>query len=149
MSRALRKYDPYELRTKQERYYRGAVYDEQPMEKSEMTSTPKGLLNAGKTRLTQKPMAAEAAQEELDFDQPILGESKNERFKRVANFRLTKAIERLRMLRQMFEGSTVNNYEFTEQQMHKLVTALNDEVNEINRLMAKRLSGRNGDIPQL
>jgi len=134
MSRALRKYDPYELRRKQERYDRGTVYDEQPMEKNEM----------------RKPIqAATPAQEELDFDQPILGESKNERFKRVANFRLTKAIERLRMLRQMFEGSTVNNYEFTEQQMHKLVTALNDEGNEINRLMAKRLSGRNGDIPQL
>ena len=134
MSRALRKYDPYELRRKQERYFRGAVYDEQPMEKTEM----------------RKPIqAATHAQEELDFEQPVEGESKNERFRRVANFRLTKAVERLRMLRQMFEGSTVNNYEFTEQQMHKLVTALNDEVNEINRLMAKRLSGRNGDIPQL
>ena len=138
MSRALRKYDPYELRRKQERYYRGTVYDEQPMEKSEMTKP-----------IQAATPAATPAQEEFDFDKPIEGESKNERFKRVANFRLRKAVERLRMLRQMFEGSTVNNYEFTEAQMHTLVTALNDEVNEINRLMAKRLDGRNGDIPQL
>lgn len=90
-----------------------------------------------------------AAQEELDFDQPIEGESKNARFKRVANFRLRKAVERLRMLRQMFEGSTVNNYEFTAEQADKLTKALFDEVHEIQRLMQRRLDYRNEDIPQL
>lgn len=136
MSRALLKYDPYELREKQARYYREARYDEKPMEKRQMAKT-------------ENTKIAETVQEELDFDNPIVGESKNARFKRVVNYRLTKAVERLRMIRQMFEGTTANNYEFTEEQMGKLTKALFDEVNEINRLMARRLDKRGDDIPQI
>lgn len=142
MSRALKQYDPYELRAKQERYFKGAVYDEYQPPKEEQT-----MVNT--TRLTREPAAAERQQEELDFDKPVEGESKLERFRRVANHRLKTSVERLRMLRQMFEGSTVNNYEFTGEQRDLIVKTLRDEVNEIERLMTRRLDRREGEIPQL
>lgn len=143
MSSALRKFIAYELREKQAAHYRNVVLDEPHGTRSEKQE----MLN--KTRLTQAPTAEDVTQAELELDKPVVGESKNERFKRVANYRLKTSIERLRMLRQMFEGSTVNNYEFTLDQANTLTKALYDEVDEIQRLMRKRLDGRNGDIPQL
>jgi hypothetical protein len=88
-------------------------------------------------------------QNELDFDAGIEGESKLERFKRVVNPRLALAIKRMRMIRQMFEGATVNNYEFTDEQRARLVQSLRDEVEAIDKLMSKRLRNRDDDIPQL
>lgn len=89
-------------------------------------------------------------QEVMDFDTAAVeGESKNERFKRVVNPRLKVAVTRLRMIRQMFEGATVNNYEFSDEQRAKLVQSLRDEVDAIDKLMLKRLRNRDDDIPQL
>lgn len=89
-------------------------------------------------------------QEVMDFDTAAVeGESKNERFKRVVNPRLKVAVTRLRLIRQMFEGSTASNYEFTNEQHSKLVAALREEVDAIDKLMSKRLRNRDDDITQL
>lgn len=96
-----------------------------------------------------KEQPTETAQEDFDFDAPVEGESKSDRFRRVANYRLRKSVERLRMIRQMFNGTTASNYEFTAEQMQALTSILRAEVDEIQRLMERRLARRDDNIPQL
>lgn len=80
---------------------------------------------------------------EMDFegedDAAVVGESKADRFKRVVNPRLKVAVKRLRMIRGMFEGANANNYEFSNEQRAKLIAGLRSEVDEIDRLMGRRM----------
>lgn len=87
---------------------------------------------------------------ELDFDGEedtgaLANETKAERFKRVVNPRAKRAVQRLRLIGQMFEGQNANNYEFTDEQRVKLVALLSDEVERISTAMARRLNGRKDD----
>jgi hypothetical protein len=81
---------------------------------------------------------------EID-DAAVPGETKAERFRRIANPRAAAAVKRLRLLRQMVEGGNANNYEFTDGQRNMLVTALRNEVEEIDTLMRKRLARDSDD----
>jgi hypothetical protein len=86
-------------------------------------------------------------QTEMDYeDAEVLGETKAERFSRVVNPRFKVAMKRIKMIRQMFEGPTANNYEFTDAQRVTLVKALTAEVELIDRLMTKRLHGEPEDV---
>lgn len=81
-------------------------------------------------------------QTEMNYDQEeedVFGETKAERFSRVANPRFQAAMKRLKMLRQMFEGTTANNYQFTDEQRKLLVQTLSNEVAMIDTLMQRRL----------
>lgn len=81
-----------------------------------------------------------------EADVAVPGESKSDRFRRIVNPRLRVAVKRLRMIRQMVEGGNANNYEFTDQQRHVIVTGLMAEVAEIDKLMRKRLSDDEDDV---
>ncbi len=90
----------------------------------------------------------------MDFelvDPPV--ETKSERFTRVINYRLGVAIERLRLMGQMFDGATASNYEFTAEQVDKLESILGDELDSIvdtaRRVIAKRSKTHNVGIPHL
>lgn len=80
-------------------------------------------------------------QQTLDFnaenDAPE-GETKDQRFKRVAGHRLKVAIERIRLLRQMFEGQAANGYEYTEDQIATLHGALYLELSDMENAARKR-----------
>lgn len=91
------------------------------------------------------------ANNQMDFDDiqdlEVAGESKAERFRRVCNPRAQAAVKRLRLIRQMVEGGNANNYEFTDNQRNMLITALRNEVEEIDALMRKRLARDKDDEP--
>lgn len=80
-------------------------------------------------------------QEEMDLvegEDTDMKETPSERFKRIANHRLSVSIQRMRLLRRMFEGANARNYEWTPEQAAKLVAALEAEVRQIDRLAHKR-----------
>mgnify|MGYP001546069765 FL=1 len=53
-------------------------------------------------------------------------ETKAEKFNRLARYRMTKALDRIEQLGHL---SNRSQYEFTEQQISKMYTALNDQLN--------------------
>lgn len=84
----------------------------------------------------------------------IVGETKEQRFTRVVNHRLAVAVERLRLMEQMFSSSGVNAYEFTPEQVDRLEAYLGTEVDKIIDSARKVLARRGGsavanDVPQL
>jgi hypothetical protein len=83
-----------------------------------------------------------AAQTELDLVQEAPepeNETKADRFKRIAQPRLVSIVERMRLLRKMFEGANANNYAFTAEQADKISDTITKELERINELMDARL----------
>jgi hypothetical protein len=80
-------------------------------------------------------------------DAEVAGESKADRFRRVAGPRIKAAVKRLRMIRQMVDGANANNYEFTDAQRNAVVSGLKSEVEEIDRLMKRRLNDFEDEVP--
>ena len=81
-------------------------------------------------------------------------ETKEQRFTRVVNQRLAVAVERLRLIEQMFSSSGVSAYEFTPEQVDKLEAYLCVELQKITTSAHKVLDRRAGksaisDMPQL
>jgi hypothetical protein len=82
----------------------------------------------------------ELMQTEMDLDADEvtdLKETADERFKRVVNPRVKAAVERLRMIKRMFEGANARNYEWTPEQANRLIGILQGEVNDIADLVNK------------
>ncbi len=78
-----------------------------------------------------------------DQDENIVGETKNERFVRLANSRLRKAVEAIRTMQNL--GSS--NYESTEEQRTFILEALDKEITVLET--ALKNGGVSDDIPQL
>lgn len=72
---------------------------------------------------------------------PVNDETPAERFTRLANYRLRKTIERMRMLRNLAGPS----YEYTQEQAEKMIAALRAEVDVLETLFGDD----EDDIPQL
>jgi rubrerythrin len=53
---------------------------------------------------------------------------KNEKFKRLASARVTKAIKTIRLIGNL---SNRNNYEYTDEQVDKIISALNRELKDL------------------
>lgn len=64
-------------------------------------------------------------------------ETKNERFKRVAGKRVKRIIDELRTLSNC---SNLNNYEYSEEEVNKMIKALRDELKLVEILFKKKFS---------
>lgn len=71
-----------------------------------------------------------AAVEEIEADEHVENETPNDRFKRLANFRVMKAVQRIRMIRNLAGP----NYTYTEEQAHAILDALRAEVDALSDL---------------
>lgn len=58
----------------------------------------------------------------------IIMESKNEKFKRLANKRVPSALEKLELVKNL---SNTNNYEYSKEEVDEIIKALNKSVIEI------------------
>lgn len=77
---------------------------------------------------------AEPVADDDDEPESIVGEPRDERFRRVAKYRTEKAVERIRMLR------TLNgmNYAYTPEQVSRICSALRKEIDIVeDRLMMR------------
>lgn len=74
-------------------------------------------------------------------------ETKSDKFRRVVNQRIATAVERLRLIRKMFEGANASNYEFTQEQRVKMIDMLYGEISAIDELMCKRLDKTADAVP--
>ena len=84
--------------------------------------------------------------EEVDLDEVEVtsnAETKAEAFKRVANFRLEKTVMRLRQFHAL---ANTGNYEYTDEQISYIISALDAEVTEVANAFK---GGKEADIPQL
>ena len=66
-------------------------------------------------------------------------ESKNDKFKRLANKRVPAALEKLELIKNL---SNTNNYEYSKEEVDTIIKALTGSINEIK----KRL--KNKDAPK-
>ncbi len=55
-------------------------------------------------------------------------ESKNEKFKRLANKRVPAAIEKLELIKNL---ANTNNYDYSKKETDEIIKALNKSINEI------------------
>ena len=58
----------------------------------------------------------------------IYMESKNEKFKRLANKRVPAAIEKLELIKNL---ANTNNYDYSKKETDEIIKALNKSINEI------------------
>ena len=77
--------------------------------------------------------------EEVEILENIDGETKAERFSRLANFRLDKTVKRIRQLGHL---SSRANYEYTGAQVQILLEVLSNEVDKLERQFS---DGSGGD----
>lgn len=70
-----------------------------------------------------------------DADEIIPGESKEQKFKRLADKRVNAALEKIRLIGNLASS----HYEFTPQQVKKISDSLHGAVNEVEKLFQKRL----------
>ena len=64
-------------------------------------------------------------------------ESKNDKFKRLANKRVPAALEKLELIKNL---SNTTNYDYSKQEADKIVKALTQSVGEIKKSLMKRQS---------
>ena len=57
-------------------------------------------------------------------------ESKNDKFKRLANKRVPAAIEKLELVKNL---SNTNNYEYSKKEVDKIIKALTSSLNEVKK----------------
>ncbi len=57
-------------------------------------------------------------------------ESKNDKFKRLANKRVPAAIEKLELVKNL---SNTNNYEYSKEEVDKIMKALTSSLNEVKK----------------
>lgn len=57
-------------------------------------------------------------------------ESKNDKFKRLANKRVPAAIEKLELVKNL---SNTNNYEYSKEEVDKIIKALTSSLNEVKK----------------
>lgn len=57
-------------------------------------------------------------------------ESKNNKFKRLANKRVPAAIEKLELVKNL---SNTNNYEYSKEEVDKIIKALTSSLNEVKK----------------
>lgn len=75
--------------------------------------------------------------------EPVVKESKTERFRRLANRRLPKAIKVIGYLQTL---ANTNQYEFTEAQAQIVVSKLTDAVSAVKSAFAGKIAAPVGDI---
>ena len=57
-------------------------------------------------------------------------ESKNEKFKRLANKRVPAALEKIKLIENL---SNINNYEYSKEEADQIIKALNKSVNNLKQ----------------
>ncbi len=60
----------------------------------------------------------------------IYMESKNEKFKRLANKRVPAALEKIKLIENL---SNINNYEYSKEEADQIIKALNKSVNNLKQ----------------
>ena len=66
----------------------------------------------------------------IDYMYNLIMESKNDKFKRLANKRVPAAIDKLELVKNL---ANTNNYDYTKKETDEIIKVLNKSINEIKQ----------------